>query len=337
MSVVWRGGIGRAAARGVLTALVVSSLGCGAPPDSGPAATLPETEAHGGFPRTIADASGRSLTLAARPERIVSQTLATDEILFDLLGAESVQAGRRPGLDRLVGVSPFARDPAYSNVAALAAAHPAPAVQSAEEVLRLRPDLVFVASYSRAEVVELLGASGAPVYRFTGFDTFDDISANILRVGAAVGAEAPAAELVERMKARLAAVEVRRRGRPRPRVLSYSPGGASAGRGTMFDDIVRWAGGVNEAAARGIDGFPKLSAEQVLAWDPDVLVAGYLDGERDSVEQRLRANPAIAATRAARSNRIVYIHSRSLLAVSHHVAGAVEALADALDRLESQP
>ena len=64
------------------------------------------------------------------------------------------------------------------------------------------------------------------------------------------------------------------------RVLSFS-GGFTAGRGTTFDDIVRRAGAINEAAARGIDKFPRLSEEQVLAWNPDVLVAGALPGEED--------------------------------------------------------
>ena len=87
---------------------------------------------------------------------------------------------------------------------------------------------------------------------------------SIRAVGEAVGEEAAAARVVAGMETRLAAVAARRAGHAKPRVLSFS-GGFTAGRGTSFDDIVRHAGAINEAAARGVEKFPKLSAEQVLA------------------------------------------------------------------------
>ena len=126
----------------------------------------------------------------------------------------------------------------------------------------------------------------------------------------------------------------RRAGRPPLRVLSFS-GGFTAGRGTTFDDIVRHANAVNEAAARGIEKFPRLSEEQVLAWNPDVLVAGALPGEADSVRRRLLNGPGVGQTTAARRNQIVLIESRRLLAVSPHIVDAVEQLADSLDAFQN--
>ena len=102
----------------------------------------------------------------------------------------------------------------------------------------------------------MLETTGAPVYRLANLDDLAGIMETIRGVGAAVGEEAAAERVVAEMERRLAAVASRRAGRPRPRVLSYS-GGFTAGRGTSFDDIVRRAGGINEAAARGIDKFPR--------------------------------------------------------------------------------
>jgi iron complex transport system substrate-binding protein len=200
-------------------------------------------------------------------------------------------------------------------------------------MLRLKPDLIFVATYSRAETVELLTASGAPVYRIANFDDIAGVMGSIRAIGEAVGEEAAAARIVEGMEARLAAVAARRAGHPKPRVLSYS-GGFTAGRGTTFDDIVRRAGGVNEASARGIDKFPKLSAEQVLAWDPDVIVAGCMPGEQASVRARLLETPGVAQTTAARKGQIVLIEMPRFLAVSQHMVDAVEQLAASLDAFE---
>ena len=305
----------------LLTALVAA--GCqprtAEPPPAAAAAAAPAA----GFPRTVTDGGGRTVRLLAKPRRIVSQTLGTDEILFSMVPP-----------DRLVGLSPLVHDPKYSNVWEIAAGHPAPVIDTAEDALRLKPDIVFVATYSRAEVVELLSATGAPVYRLAGFDDLDGVMSNIRRVGEAVGEEAAAERLVQQMQARLAAVATRRAGHPQPRVLSYSSG-FTAGRGTSFDDIVRRAGGINEAAARGIDKFPKLSAEQVLAWNPDVIVSGYLPGEAEAVRRRLTTTPGFAQTVAVRRNQIVLLEARRLLAVSQYVVDAVEQLAAGLDAFET--
>jgi iron complex transport system substrate-binding protein len=233
----------------------------------------------------------------------------------------------------MVGLSSLARDPKYSNVVGPATRHPAPSVEGAEDILRLKPDLIFVATYSRAETVELLTATGAPVYRLANFDDIAGVMGQIRAVGQAVGEEAAAARLVARMQARLAAVVARRAGHPRPRILSYS-GGFTAGAHTSFDDIVRYAGGTNEAAAHGLEKFPKLSAEQVLAWDPDVLVSGFLPGERDAVRTRLVTGAGVAQTTAARKGQIVLIEEPRFLAVSQYMVDAVEQLADSLDAFE---
>lgn len=296
-------------------------LACG--PAPAPAAS--EAPRADGFPRTVTDGAGRAVHLTARPTRIVSQSLASDEMLFPMVPPE-----------RLVGLSSLSRDPKYSNVVSEATKHPAPSIESAEDIVRLKPDLIFVTTYSRAEVVSVLESTGAPVYRLANFDDLDGVVTNLRRIGAAVGEEAAAERMVGEMQRRLAAIAARRAGRPLMRVLSYS-GGFSAGRGTTFDDIVRRANAVNEAAARGIDKFPRLSEEQVLAWNPDVLVAGALPGEKEQVRQRLLNGPGIGQTTAARRGQIVVIDTRLLLAVSPHVVDAVEQLADSLDAFQGRP
>lgn len=288
----------------------------------GSASTRPAASAIG-FPRTVIDGAGRSIRLPARPVRIVSQTLVSDEMLFPMVAPE-----------RLVGLSSLSRDPKYSNVVPEAAGHPAPSIESAEDIVRLKPDLIFVTTYSRAEVLQVLESAGAVVYRLDNFDDLDGVVANIRRIGEAVGDETAAERMVGEMQRRLTAVAARRAGRPPLRILSFS-GGFTAGRGTTFDDIVRRANGVNEASARGLDKFPKLSEEQVLAWNPDVLVAGYLPGEEANVRRRLRTGAGVGHTTAARRDQIVLIETRRLLAVSQHVVEAVEQLADGLDAFQA--
>jgi iron complex transport system substrate-binding protein len=306
--------------RGAAAALLFVGLsGCASPTPA------PATEAAraDGFPRTVTDGAGRSIRLTARPVRIVSQALASDEMLLPMVPPE-----------RLVGLSELSRDPTYSNVVDEATRHPAPSIVTAEDIVRLKPDVIFVTTYSRAETVQVLESTGAPVYRLANFDDLDGVMTNLRRVGAAVGEEAAAERIVAEMQKRLAAVAARRTGRPPLRVLSFS-GGFTAGRGTSFDDIVRRVGAINEAAARGIDKFPRLSEEQVLAWNPDVLVAGALPGEAEAVRRRLLTGAGVGQTTAARRNQIVIIDTRRYLAVSQHVVDAVEQLADSLDAFQA--
>ncbi len=303
----------------VVGAAILTAAGSCAAPPAPPAS---ERAGADGFPRTVTDGAGRAIRLPSRPIRIVSQSLASDEMLFPMVAPE-----------RLAGLSSLARDPRYSNVVADAARHPAPSIETAEDIVRLRPDLIFVTTYSRAEVVDVLESTGAPVYRLANFDDVDGVMTNLRRIGAAVGEEAAAERMVAEMRRRLAAVAARRAGRPPLRVLSFE-GGFTAGRDTSFDDIVRRANAVNEAAARGIQKFARLSREQVLAWNPDVLVAGALPGEADAVRHQLLTGPGVGQTTAARRNQIIVIASRLLLAVSPHIVEAVEQLADGLDAFQ---
>ncbi|MGB7923413.1 MAG: ABC transporter substrate-binding protein [Pyrinomonadaceae bacterium] len=272
------------------------------------------------FPRQLRDASGRVVTINARPQRIVSMTLSTDEILLAICP-----------LSRITGFSALALDPKFSNVVAEARASGKPAVDNAEQILRLEPDIIFVASYTRAETVEQLQAAGATVFRFANFISIEDIKQNIRTVGYATGEDELAEGLVAQVERELSAIRARvPLGDKRPRVMSFSADGYTAGSGTLFDDIVRYAGAINVAAEQGLEGFPRISAEQVAAWQPDFIIAGADAEDLEETRRRLLANPAVAATDAARGGRIILIDNRLFLTVSQHVVGVVGAVVDGL-------
>jgi len=269
------------------------------------------------FPRTLRDANNTELTIKERPRRIVSQTLGTDEILLAITEPE-----------RIVAFSKFGLDAKFSNVVEEVKKTGAPAIQNVEDILQLNPDLIFVASYSRAEIVEQLQSAGAPAFRFANFDRLDDIKTNIRTVGYAIGEEERAENLVKKMEDELAAIRGRIPGgiAAPPRVMSYGNAGYTAGSNTLFDDIIRHAGAINATAEGGIKGFGKISAEQVLEWQPDFIVVGANYGDFEQIRQQLLANPAIAATNAARSNRIILMDNRYFLTVSQFTTRAVDEL-----------
>jgi iron complex transport system substrate-binding protein len=279
--------------------------------------------ANTSFPRRLTDASGHTVVINKPPQRIASQTVGTDEILLAIC---------EPA--RIVRVSPLAFDEHYSLIADEARRANIKAAQNAEEILTANPDLVFVASFSRAETVQVLEAAGAPVFRLGAFNSMEDIRTNIRTVGFLTGEDERAAQLIERMEAEFKAIAARipqeRREGNRLRVMSYGAGGNSAGANTLFDDIVRAAGAVNVTAQEGFDGFPEISAEQIARWNPDFIIASAAPARFEETRASLLANPAIAASDAGKLGRIIVIDTRTLLAVTHHITKAVDALARGL-------
>lgn len=272
------------------------------------------------FPRDLRDAKGETLTLQHEPQRIVSQTLGTDEILLAICPVE-----------RVVALSDLAEDENYSNAVDEARRIPNRTTEGPEQILQFKPDLIFVASYSRAETVELLQASKAPVFRFANFNSIADIKANIRTVGYATGADDAAEKLVLKMDEGLAAVRARIPKSESPlRVMSYDQRGYTAGSNTLFDDVVRAAGAVNICAEQGIRGFARINSEKILEWQPDFLITSANRGKEKSVRDRLLEDPAVASSKAARAGRIIIIDNRHFLTVSQHIVGFIEDLANGL-------
>jgi iron complex transport system substrate-binding protein len=271
------------------------------------------------FPRTLTDALGNKLTIPSPPQRIISQTLGTDEILFAICPSS-----------RIVGVSTLARNEDYSNILPQAKASTAEPSMGAEQVLRLKPDLIFVASYSRAEIIEMLRASHAPIFRFANFDRIEDMKTNIRIVGRAIGEDEAAERLVADMDRRLGALQERMpEGQARPKMMTYSGDGYTAGANTLFDDVIRAAGGINISSVH-VCGFGRVSGEQVLQWNPDVIVTGFKAGQEQVVREALLRNAAVAATRAGKEGRIIMIPERLFVAASQHVVDAAEMVSEKL-------
>jgi iron complex transport system substrate-binding protein len=274
-------------------------------------------EAADQFPRELRDASGEILLIPSRPKRIVSQTLGTDEILLAIC---------KPA--RIVALSSLAEDGNYSNIVEESRRVAGPPTQGAEQILLLEPDLILVASYSRAETVKLLKASRAPVFRIANFDSISDIKENIRTVGKAIGNEKEAESVILKMDESLAAVRLLAPpNHASYRIMSFEMGGFTAGKNTTFDEMVRAAGAKNVSAENGIDGIAKISVEKIIDWQPDFIVAGANQGDFDLVRKKMLENPVIAASRAGRAGRIIVIDNRHFLTVSQYVVRGVEDLA----------
>ena len=151
----------------------------------------------------------------AKPQRIVSLNLCTDQMLLQLV----------PG-ERIAAVTYLASDPRQS-VEAVAAAKIRKTRGTAEDVVALKPDLILAGTFSTRETVSLLRRLGYTVLDFAPPASMADIRRDTLAMGRAVGEPERAASLVRRFDARVA--ELTAKGRKRPLFTDYGPNGYVSG------------------------------------------------------------------------------------------------------------
>lgn len=246
--------------------------------------------------------------------RVVSQTVLSDEVLWDL-GPEV-----HP---HVIAVSTMADDPRYSHVVDRWPASIPRAAGTSEALLALVPDLVILASFTSAETQAVIRDAGLRMLVLDRFDGFDDYRANVRAIAAAVEAEAAGDRLVAEFDARLLELRVDTPGGPR--VLSWNEGNVP-GAGTSFHDIATAAGLRNIPAEQGRSGHLQLGIEQIVAWDPDVLVVPCGTDDCEAAARDHAARPGLSATRAARQGRVIAIPSRDLYSTGAAMLDVVERL-----------
>jgi iron complex transport system substrate-binding protein len=284
-----------ASALALLLALILNACGTSAPPTTqaptsaptaAPAtpaptsaptaipATAAPTEAPTAVPAvptpaatgvTITDVAGRTVTIASTPERIISLAPSTTEILFAI--------GLAP---KIVATDDFSDYPAEAKnlpkVGGLNAAY------NFEQIVALKPDLIFAAGITPPEAIKKLEDLKLTVLVVGAEKTsFDSIFADIGVVGRATGQAEQAAQVTTAMHDQLAALTAKlAAAKEKPLVYweldATDPAKPySVGPGNFVGDMIRLAGGTN-VFEKAESPFPQVSAEQVVAANPTVII-----------------------------------------------------------------
>ncbi|UVK44565.1 ABC transporter substrate-binding protein [Mesorhizobium sp. AR07] len=237
------------------------------------------------FSRTVTDQLNRSVTVPDKVERIVVLQHQTLDLLVELGAADRIVGVLQkwpsliPGIDkyapRLKGL-PMPGDLSTVNV---------------EEVLSLKPDVVFVTNYAPPAMIDQLSKAGLAVVAISlskgeGVEapklnpTFADddyaysegLKNGVKLIGEIVGESARADKLIDYAFAKRKMVEERVGAigdADRVRLYMANADMGTYGSGKYTGVIMKRSGGVNVAA--GVRGATKVSMEQVLAWNPQVI------------------------------------------------------------------
>ena len=247
--------------------------------------------------RTVADQAGYQVTVPAAARRIADLWYAHNEVLIMLGAASSIAVT----VDR-PSTTPWMFRVAPELNRAIQLASPTP---TAEALLAAGVDLAFVPGNAQP-VADSLRRVGIPTLQvmFTGGASLMRclaVTADALNNDRARTTAARYDTYLTSTIASLRAVTDRIAPASRPRVLhimSLSPLRVD-GAGTVIDDWINIAGGRN--AAVGLVGNMKpVSLEQVVAWNPDVIILGGEAGSFDAAS----AGPLWRTVKAVQDGRV---------------------------------
>jgi len=215
------------------------------------------------FPLALTDDEGTTVEIPAEPLEIVSLTPAATETLFELgLG------------DRVVGkVEDFSVYPpeaaAVPDVAKFGSV-------DVERIVGLDADLVIAggSNFNPPDAIARLRSLGVPTLVLFAPD-LETAMHDIELIGTATGALEEAESLVESIRADVDAVEAATAGLEEPRVfyeLDASNGYFGPAPDYFGTEMIRIAGG--EPLTSGTDGVYQIEAEQIVAFDPEVILLG---------------------------------------------------------------
>jgi iron complex transport system substrate-binding protein len=270
---------------------------------------------------TFTDSRGRNVQILSKPTKIVSTSLAGDEILLELLR-------RQKQSHRLIAVSTLAGDSKYSNISKEVSSIKGRAGDELENILAMKPDLVILASYNRPSMIRRLDKSNVPTFVLGGFNSFADIQHSILEIGKLVRASKEAKALAEEFRKETLELIATAKITDTPiTLLNYSSNHTLNGKNTTFDSIVSTAGALNLAKKikindKPVTGWAKVSIEKLATLNPDYIVAIGNPKNPKKVIEEIKNSLGYKSMPAVKKGHIIIVPGNIMLSVSHHAIKA---------------
>lgn len=257
----------------------------------------------------ITDWRGVNVTFEEYPQRIVSLGASFTEILF------AIGAG-----DQVVGVDKYSDYPP----AALEKVNVGSGYTlNVEAVMALDPDCVICWGY-QTNTIETLEGLGVPVLVYYP-GSISEIYWTILSIGNATGKQANAQELVNGMKQvvdQITSALQNLTEDEKPKVYFELRSGKSVGPGSITDELIRLAGGIN-IYGNATTKYPQPSSEYIIAQNPDIII---IEDQSDKTNADIASQEGWDTITAVKNNAIYRIDG-DLVSTSPRVVEALQAFA----------
>ncbi len=217
----------------------------------------------------------------AKPERIVSLSLCSDELVLAIAETENIAS-----------LSYLSADPFYAGISGTL-----PQVYlnqgRAEEVIALDPDLIISSRFSASNAISLLGQLDYSVH-ILGFPADLEASYTQIReVAVLLGEEENGEKLISDMQTTLARMQTAMASQRGKSAVFYANNGFSYGQGTLRDYFLASLGIQNVASELGLQNVGKLPLELLLEAQPDFLLVDAAGAHDQQLANPLLNHPAV--------------------------------------------
>lgn len=249
--------------------------------------------------RPFTDAAGRQVEIPEKVARVLAAGPPASVLLYTLAPEKMVGWISAPAPEAKPYLLPATRElPAYGRLTGRGG------TANVEAVLTAKPDLIVDVGSVGATYVSLAervqAQTGIPYILLDG--RFETMPETYRQLGALLGTDgetlgAQARRIMRDVADAVASVPEAER----PRLYyGRGPKGLETGlSGSITTEILEAAGGRNVAASAGKGGLATVSPEQVLGWNPDIILT--VDGE---LRKTILADPLWSGVKAVREGRV---------------------------------
>ena len=253
---------------------------------------------------SFADQKGREVALQKPAERVVTIPIPAASMLMAMDGSSHKLVGMHPrsksALDEGILKTIFPESLRIRSDVVGDGFMP-----NIEQLLAVDPDLVFQWAHRGDDIIKPITNAGLTVATFL-YGTEEYAQEWIRIMGLVLGRQEKADELIRWRHEVKTEIEEGVSAIPeaeKPRVayfLRFLSSFRIAGTGTYNDFYIRLAGGRNVGA--DLQNFKDVNAEQIIAWDPEVILLNGFEGELSTED--VYAHPLLADVSAVRNKRV---------------------------------
>ncbi|MBN6884988.1 cobalamin transport system substrate-binding protein [Cytobacillus horneckiae] len=264
---------------------------------------------------SVVDDAGNEVTFEKVPEKVISLQPSNTEILFSLGSG-----------DKVIGATEYDNYPEEAQ----SIERVSDSVNiNAEQIIDLKPDVVFAYTIGQKEQLKPLEDSGITVFVIESALSFDDVYGDIEQIAAVMGEEEKGDEIIDGIQKQLKEVEEKIASVDEKKKvyfeISPAPDIYTTGKNTFQQEVMNKAGVENIFA--DMEGWIKLSEEEIIDRNPELITTtvGYVENPVEEILSRKGWNQ-ISAVEA---EEVKLLDSDIMSRPGPRIGEAVEILAEA--------
>ncbi|MBQ7760193.1 MAG: ABC transporter substrate-binding protein [Acidaminococcaceae bacterium] len=274
---------------------------------------------------SVVDDRGKVFQFAEPPTRMMTTSLAFQDILLEMVPVES-----------FIATSVSAADPNYSMTAELSKKIPnkyRPRI-TVEQVLKYKPDLFITTPQTSPEVSATLEDMGVRVFMLNAAETYPDIKKSIAKLSELVNQKEKGLALVQRMEAGEKALAEKLAAIPKDKqklVIQLTYSGTYGMLQNIFGMLCDLAYVQNGMEIMPVRASMPVSKEKIVELNPDVLFLPSWDAKgsqnSDAYFQQIITDPAYKDLKCVKSKAVYKFPERYRYCTSHYILEGAEYMA----------